>query len=348
VRAALRPRGQVEELGTAEAAALWDALPAALRAPGLHPAYLEADALREPGLGPVRWLYREGQALCCHGFHLAPLPGEAGEAGWRDLQSPYGYGGPLVHPWPPPPGFLERVWAAHRAWCAERRVLAEFLRFHPLLPGAEAYGGEVRGDRDTVWVDLAAGPEGWRGAYQGRARTALRKARRLGLTVAWWGPGPFLEAFAPLYAAHMERLGAHPDYRFPRPYLEALVRWPAALRGVILDPEGRVVAAALFLAEGEVLEYHLAADRPEGRAAGAPTLLLDAAFERGAELGLRRAHLGGGRGPDPADALLRFKTAFSPRRARYRTGRWVHRPEAYEALRRRWPRPRPGRVLFYR
>jgi len=113
----------------------------ALQAPSLHPDYVCADALRDPNLRPDFFVFQDGGEVCYHSVHLSQAPGTE----LYDAQSHYGYGGPVAST--PHEAFLSEAWSAYRTWYKERRVLAEFIRFHPLLENWRFYEGEVIDNR---------------------------------------------------------------------------------------------------------------------------------------------------------------------------------------------------------
>lgn len=322
-----------------------DRIRPALKTPSFHPSYVLADSLREPGLAPVFLVHEEGGEIFYHAFLL----GAVNEGPWRDVQAPYGYGGPISTT--TDPEFLRSAWTQSLEWSRNNKVLVEFLRFHPLLENWRCYGGDSRDDRETVWVDLSA-PD-LLASYETRARTAVRKAEKSGLVVEWVGPAEFLAVFPALYGAAMQALGAGADYLFPRAYHEALAASPGTQLAFCRAPEG-ICAGAIFLNDGYTLEYHLSASTPEGRRYGAANLMLHKAFERARSLGCQRAHLGGGTNASRENPLLFFKSGFSKGRARFRIGFHVHDRGAYESLRHEWERAGTGReqasrrVLFYR
>lgn len=317
-------------------------LPDTLQAPSLHPAYVQADAARASELTPVFFVYQNGDNFFYHAFHLAAVPGTA----YRDIQSPYGYGGPVATV--DDPAFLAEAWQAYSSWCEEHRVLAEFVRFHPLLENWRFFSGEAVADRETVWVylklpDLLA-------SYEVRARTAIRKAVKQSLSVEWWAAKRFHEAFQPLYCATMEGLKASSFYFFPPEYFSRLAQWDGVHYAVSLY-EGKVVAAAIFMQGPDILEYHLSAADEVGKKFGATNLLLHEAGLYGQRAGCSRLHLGGGVNADANNSLLFFKSGFSDRRASYKIGRKIHNPAAYLEMKSQWQAKTgrdSNRVMFYR
>ena len=96
-----------------------------------------------------------------HAFLVRPLPDGA-----CDLTTPYGYGGPQ--------GAGSAWRAPFRAACAERRVVSEFVRFHPLRANHEGAGDvDLRHVQDTVTVDVQQDDDGLMAQMASAGRTAV-------------------------------------------------------------------------------------------------------------------------------------------------------------------------------
>lgn len=292
---------------------------------------------------------------------LADVPALGRE--WRDyldITSAYGYGGPLVSTRDGRPADATRcvrLLALFRAefskWCREQRVVSEFIRFHPLLenevgflpratccPRAAAERPdapvEVVPANVTVWARLST-PEEHRRTLSSSARRNLRKAERAGLTFQIEAGAQAWTDFRRLYTETMRRRSAGDYYLFSERYFDdcrRLLGDGAALLGVRRPPAddtpGDLVAAALFLRSVRWIHYHLGGSDPDALAERPNNLLFVGAMDWGASLGAFGMHLGGGFSSGGDDELLRFKSGFSPLRARFHLGRCIHLPEAYD------------------
>lgn len=325
-----------------EAIVFYRRLNTSQQAPSLHPAYLLADAQRSASLTPCFFVYQAGEHFYYHAFQMKAVPG----TDFFDIQSPYGYGGPVATT--AAPAFLNEAWAAYFHWCQGNNILVEFIRFHPLLENWRYFSGEALDDRQTVWIDLATSSEPLSG-YLTRVRTAVRKAARLGLRVEWWDSPAFMAVFPQLYEDTMQALGADDSYFFPAAYYEQLTGSELARLAICRD-DTSIHAGAIFLAGLEIVEYHLSASSPAGKTLGATNLLLHEAVCWARQAGKKRLHLGGGTNPDPRNPLFFFKAGFSDRRAHFKIGKKVHQPVAYAAMREDWESHagrRSNRILFY-
>ncbi|MET8279602.1 GNAT family N-acetyltransferase [Micromonospora sp. NPDC005174] len=257
-----------------------------------------------------------------------------------DAASPYGYSGLHVDAGCTTADLVS-FWSRAVAHWRDSAVVALFLRFSPLDPASvEAVRGlgsvELTRRADTVTVDVSQGPdEVWSG-MEGRSRTAIRKARRSGLTGTVRParqedllPGT---PFRRLYESTMVRLGSQPWYLFPDRYYRQLAAGldKALSIAEIRDADGAVVAAALVLRHRDRAHYHLAGSDPLAARAGANNLLVWSILEWATEHGCRLVHLGGGVRAD--DGLFQFKRSFGGVRTPFWTGSAVIAPGRYREL----------------
>lgn len=330
------------QVGLEQAQIVFESFDGSLQAPSLHPFYIEADARRDALLEAIFFTYLEGEKKYYHGFHLAQIPGTS----YFDIQSAYGYGGPIASCLDA--GFHGRVQTDFEKWCKERKVIAEFIRFHPVLKNWQFFAGTVMDDRETVSLDLTQAD--LLRSYGTRVRTAVRKAQKSGLTVEWIQSDAYVGMFGELYRQVMAGLDASEFYFFQDNYLKTLLNWNKAYLAVCKQNE-EVAGGGIFLVGSEVMEYHLSAANDLGKKLGATNLILHSAALLGQELGCKVLHLGGGSESSPDNPLLFFKSGFSPQRALFRIGKLIHDHAAYENLKEEYKKEHgqvPQRVLFYR
>lgn len=324
----------------AHAQEIFDELPEEIRLASLSPEYVVADAARDPSLHPLFLLWRSGAATLMHAVHEAAIPGEDA----CDWQSPYNYGGPLT-------AALDRArlspgWVAFEEMARERRVIAEFIRFHPVLANHHGYPGVIRADRPVVLVNLTV--KNLLESYSGRARTAVRKAVRNGLQLIWVSSQQARAVFPSFYREEMRRIGANDSYLFPDCYFERLLALRSA-RVLAVQRDAELLAMGVFLFAPRIVEYHLSATSPAGRSVGATNLLVHGAAQAAQDAGFIGLYLGGGTDGRLDNPLLQFKRSFGPAELQFHFGSQVYAKEAYAALQGRLPElARNGRVLFYR
>ena len=311
------------------------------KCPSQDPDYVMLDSTRDRSLEPTFFYYEEQGSIYYHAFHVAPVP----DTPYYDIQTPYGYGGPIStshdH------AFLRKAWKAYKNWVAERKILVEFIRFHPLLENWHYYQGDVFFDRETVWIDLMEGD--LHNQYQTRARRKIRKAIKNGLTVHWVTYKEFFEHFPSIYNNLMHSLQAGSFYYFPESYYNA---WQQIknVHFAVCKKQDQVVATIFFYNNNDMMEYHLSASSELGKELAATPLIIHEAALHAKQLGCTKLHLGGGTDNQSDNPLFFFKSGFSNERGRFNIGKTIHLANEYEKLKKTWQKNGSvsNRVLFYR
>ncbi len=271
-----------------------------------------------------------------------------------DIQTVYGYSGPLTSS--TDLGFLGSAWKAFSEWCQSQHIVAEFVRFHPLLDNFRYVGAEYRvlHDRDTVVVSLDCTEAQIWETYPSLQRNMVRKALKAGLSAQEVEPSTNLATFEQLYGKTMSQNRAQTYYFFPENYfnnLFSLLNNQTKLFNVTyLD---QVIASTIIFQYGNCLHYHLSGSDSQFRDRAPNNLLLHTVIEWGLKHGMRLFHLGGGRTSDPQDYLLRFKGSISSQRRHFYIGKRVHNPDSYQRLCSLWMKQKgivdaPAYLLMYR
>ncbi len=261
-----------------------------------------------------------------------------------DVNSVYGYPGPLAWGCQPGDSFVERAWSeVVRVW-RDQKAVSAFTRFHPLLDNASLVSGiaqlggappgpsPVLAVGPTVSVDCTANDEEARAGYARALRQHINAGRRAGLVTVHDEQWAAVPTFTKLYRETMARNGATDYYFFDRDYFERLrVALPGHLQLLVTHVDGTVAAAGLFTEFDGIVQAHLVGTNAELRALSPFKVLLDDARMWARERGNKVLHLGGGRG-GREDSLMRFKSEFSPRRHVFHLGRWILDEGRYQAL----------------
>jgi len=332
-------------------------LPASVQDVYFQPEYASL-AICSPEQRALLFVYQQGEHTWAYPFVIREIVQVAGHRlaePWCDIETPYGYGGPLSNT--DDASFLAAAHQSFAIWCRQNRVIAEFVRLHPLLNNQRWLSpqAELIFDRETVSVDLTGVRDG-KPPFSKDAYYMLRRAERAGMSVTVQSPTAGIEYFVGLYGQTMERLLADRDYFFSDEYfvrladLTGMSGWLLAVEGA-----GGWLASAIFLRGSCCLHYHLSASIREKAPPGITNLLICSAARLGHRAGLARLHLGGGRTSAPDDSLLKFKLSMATDRHSFFIGKRVHQAEAYAGLKERWSQARPelfeqygSRLLCYR
>ena len=320
------------------------------------PQYHRACELNGNGAARV-FVAEEGEHAFCYSFIVRPIEKVGAEpvrGSWFDLETVYGYSGPLSTT--SDGVFLAAAWAAFDVWCGENRIVAEFIRFNPLLEN-HRYADASRNvtlDRETVVVSLSGSEDDLWTNYPSVHRNMVRKALKKGLVCEEVPLSEGLSEFRRLYAETMDRVGARSYYYFSDAYFTYLCTdLSEQVKLFMVRDQDRAVAATLFLLHGDRIHYHLSGSQVKSRGSQPNNLLLHAVALWGQKQGFRWLHLGGGRGPEQDDDLFRFKASLSRLRLAFYVGKRVHNPGVYETLCSQWMRQKglsqpPPYFLLYR
>ena len=254
-------------------------------------------------------------------------------AGFADVGTPMGYGGPVaLSAQPATAGFLD----AYQGWCAENRVVATFARFHPVLANQRLAEGRWHLEHighSIGWHVEGGDADGLLAGMDSHHRRVVRKAVSARLDIVIEESPAELSAFVALYEETMRRRDASPFYFFPEAYWQQLTG-PLGRALVRADAfaGGELAASIVCLASPPLLHYHLGASSERGQALGANHLLFWRTAAWAAEHGFTRFHLGGGVGGFE-DSLYEFKRRFDPEATlpAY-IGKTVHDAGAYRDL----------------
>lgn len=142
-------------------------------------------------------------------------------------------------------------------------------------------------------------------------RRWIRKARRL-CTIAPVELSDTLDDWKVLYAHMGARHEVSDVQDFTPSYFDALTKMPE-VSAFAAEHQGRVVAMALWVREGDIAYYHLGASTPEGYETQAMYGVIASAIDHFSDC--RLIHLGGPAGvsDNKRDGLARFKSGFANR-----------------------------------
>lgn len=310
-----------------------------------QPEYLDLHRLDETSQA-LLFVYAREKSVWLYPFLLRPINFSSEATGCYDIESQYGYGGPLSNTYDQ--DFIREANHAFADWCVRRQIVAEFVRFHPLidnrhlLPTVES----IR-DRETVSLDLER-VKGRELPFSAKTNNMLRRAERSGLKCEVSASNSDFEFFVRLYKETMSRLDAGSFYYFNDDYfkrLNALIQQQGFM--VVAKSEEEMVAAAIFFRGANYLHYHLSATNASNRIPGVMNAVIYTAaiHEKGSLL--TKLHLGGGRTSSPADSLLKFKKTMGTDSHTFFFGKRIHNNVMYDTLRENWYRKYPYLIDKY-
>lgn len=287
----------------------------------------------------------KGQRLV-YPFLLKKINGYETDQQFYDIESCYGYGGPIVE------SYNEqdmRDFEEHFCcWCLNNNVVAEFIRFYPILNNQVCFKQNIliEKNRSTVYIDLEKGIESiWKDSISSKNRNMIRKAEKLGVKVK---EGNSFEKFIEIYLATMESLGATQYYYFNKQYFENLFKLghdKMFLLEATVDSE--IISSAVFLCSDDYISYHLAGSNHNFLGHAPNNLLLFKAIQLACQRGYKRFHLGGGTKETLEDSLFKFKKSFSKETCDFYIGKRIHNQNIYMKLINEWQKMNNKEVKLF-
>ena len=306
----------------------------------------EADVYYTPEYADAFERIGDGEALCLYyedaGFRAMnvvmkrPVPNPNGVEelqGYYDYVTPYGYGGFLVSDRGNQTA-VSRLAEAYEQHCRENRIVAEFVRFHPVLENAHTVEDlyQVIDLGHTVCLDLGSPEIIWQNITS-KNRNMIRKAEKNGVTIHTGSSRELYETFREIYDDTMRKVDAADYYFFPTEFYDS-IREQLTEHALLFYAmrEGEIIAMSIILHTKGAMHYHLSASRREYQTYAPTNLLLYKAALWGCEQGMRTFHLGGGLG-SREDHLYHFKKEFNRGEdTRFSIGKRVFRQDVYDRL----------------
>ncbi|MFK2827249.1 GNAT family N-acetyltransferase [Bacillus sp. B190/17] len=325
-----------------EALRVFNKLPNKLQSFYFHPQYVIDDALSKQDLQPIFFTFERSDAIYYHAFHLGKVP----NTHYYDIQSPYGYGGPL---YVGKEDFIIEAIEKYKQWCLDHNVLVEFVRFHPLLKNENQYYGQVYKNRQTVYIDLKT--EELFSEFSTRVRTAIRKAEKSNVNIVFSKSQAYIDQFIQMYTSLMDKKNAGKDYFFHQKYFSELLKHENVYLLSAVNDNSQVIGSSIFFTYGQIAEYHLSTSNDEGRKKNVANLLLYEFAKYAQKRKYRVLYLGGGTNSSDENSLLFFKRGFSKNEAPFYIGSFKHNEKVYGELRTEYIAREPKKesyILFYR
>lgn len=267
-----------------------------------------------------------------------------------DIESPYGYGGPMIllgdgyvySENREPSDDIARIFTNEFLKYAEKEhIVAEFVRFNPITMNHNLFISHysIYLNRRTVCINTAQSFERMLSSASSARRRNYYKAQDCGVQVGWFplSDKDAMECFRKLYDTTMNRLDADKYYHFSDAYFNTLAQLPEedAVIGIAAFEE-RPIGAILLLTDGMSAHYHLGGSDEEYKNLQPTSLLLWEAARVANLCNLECLHLGGGLSLDENDNLFAYKKGFSNQVKEFYIGKRIFNPILYYSISDAW------------
>mgnify|MGYP002700136646 CR=1 FL=1 len=255
-----------------------------------------------------------------------------------DLESVYGFGGPLATN----PVSHQQAKDYNLAFCEYQRsvgAVSEYCQLHPLLLEhqtpllSESCEKSLR--KQCVFIDLSQSLTDLWSSIHERQRKAVAVAKRRGVKVRRLeATDEQLDQFRAMYSATMVRVNAAESWHFPDTYFrscrDCLGEQKVSLFAAEVD--GGIGGYFYLLHEYDTCYYHFAATDPAFNKFNLSSLLLFETLLWAKVQGYKNYFLGGGRSSEEDDSLLKFKSSFSQTKSPLLVYQRILNDECYHGL----------------
>ncbi|MBZ5200506.1 GNAT family N-acetyltransferase [Planomicrobium chinense] len=212
---------------------------------------------------------------------------ENGEPGYFDITTPFGYGGPLLKAKKNAANLAANFIKEFFGFCEKEKIIAEFIRFHPLLDNAQFFKDHFKllPLYETYTVQLEQ-PKGM--------QEELMNIENKGIIIKKLGTVRHMFEFLVLYySAVRRREEADSYYFFTNDYFESLISSLGSnlhLFGAYC--ENKLVSACYVLTMGDTIYHHLDGSLEDAEDSNAMKALLLKIAQWGSDNGYAFFHLG--------------------------------------------------------
>lgn len=291
------------------------------------------------------YIYSDGKNIFFYAFICSLVPYLTNH---YDIITPYGYGGPISNT--SDQIFLKAAFENFYQKAKEQKIIAEVIKFHPILQNASIfspiYRGKIFDICQTVYVDLEHDKEKlWDNIYTHANKKNINKSLRNNFTVSFSREQHAWLAFKKLYTETMLANDADQSFLYPENYFLHIQKHLSEHYILATCQQDSVIVAVLLVLLGKRFAHcHLLGTDREAMKFGVNNLLHHELINWCARQGYELLHLGGGRGNSEDDPLLKFKKNFTDKQLTFCVGENILDAEHYELACKKWQTENPGRA----
>ena len=259
---------------------------------------------------------------------------------YYDIQGAYGYNGLVAST--DDKGFIASFWQEFDCWCQENNIVAEFMRFHPLIKNHLLGVGHYKliHDRNTVYLDLSQSEEEIFAGFDRGTRQHIRKALKSIEIRPAERTEENVQIFNRIYRENMEHVKSIPYLFFNLQHfrnmfklnnIEFFIAWQGDIP----------IACYSGLVSEDYYGNYLRASLTEFNRTGVNTLMYWSMIKSAKAHGCHYVHFGGGTNGDPENSLLHYKMNFSKTLSEFWIGKKVHNQVVYDQIVEQWKTKHP-------
>lgn len=266
-----------------------------------------------------------GQGAVAYPFIKRQMKEE--EFSFYDITTPFGYGGPVLKVEGDGYKLAANFLAGFSKYCQVEAIVAEFIRFHPLLNNAEFFKDELELISVCNTYTLSLQNFSLQNAFGDSEDASKYSVKKLGTVKHMFD-------FLVLYYSTI-RLNEEKDsyYFFTNDYFESLVSALGPNLQLFGAYEGnKLLAASYVLTKGEIIYHHLSGKAEGAEVGGAEEALQKNIAVWGAENNYLYCHIAGKRTGVAGKAETTEEPSYAAAASTYYIARLVHDQEIYKAF----------------
>lgn len=279
------------------------------------------------------FIYCEDEKVALYPFLINDIYNYDLDDKYYDIETVYGYGGPISNS--DNEEFLVNFEKNFMIFCSQNRIIAEFIRFHPLIKNQNIFKKniDVVHNRLTVYLDLEKGIDQiWNKDIKSKNRNMIRKAQNNELSVSISSD---YKTFKNIYEKTMNKVNANSFYYFNDEYFD-LIKDSNNFILLNVNKNEKTIASGIFMIYGDYFHYHLSGSLEEYLKFASNNLLLWEAVKLAHKNNTKIFHFGGGLSNSREDNLFKFKSSFSNDATDFYIGKRIHNQKIYEHLIKIW------------
>lgn len=261
---------------------------------------------------------------------------------YYDIQGAYGYNGIITST--NDKQFMHAFHLCFDNYCLKNNIVAEFIRFHPLLSNHifASENTQVLFDRKTVYFDLSKNIKDIYSDFQHSTKKQIRRAEnRYHIKVeVYTKPSDYVDVLVDIYTKTMERVNAVPYLFFNKTYFSNLLHMENIVLFVAYHETNPIACISAFY-DKDYFHGHLGGSLYEYLNMYPNDLLYKEMIRYAQKINCKFLHIGGGDTPDPDNSLLKFKMNFSNSLADFHIGKKIHKQTVYENIVGQWKNKHP-------
>lgn len=264
---------------------------------------------------------------------------------YYDIQGAYGYNGVVSSSYEK--DFIDAFYKTFNTYCIENNIIAEFIRFHPLINNILFSKNhlQVLFDRRTVYIDLTKSYENIFSDFQRSTKKKIKRIKNRNQVYCkiFENNHHMIDEFYSIYKKTMDRVSSSDYLYFNKEYFYGLHNLKNSVL-IIAYLKNTPIAGRIAFFSDLYIHGHLGGTISEYLSISPFNLVNEATIEFGKKIGCSFLHFGGGSTPATDDPVFKYKSNFSKTSTAFYIGKKVHNWPVYNEIVRLWGLNNPEKL----